>query len=225
MDFDAPRGRELWQPPTSPSPSDLLDDEGPSGASVLQKSISCPICLEVFTDVMVTPCGHSFCYKCITEHVRSKCVCPSCTEFISYSQVVPNFALDEAIKTVRVMNGADKADVVSQMHCAMKQGMTLETVTQLLDMLTRHKDELEVRGSLCCGGRVGFGAPGREHGTNASTAAHPAALSVLSSATRSLSLRRRSTRRRGWRCCWSSCRRRGRSRSATCTTSPCASRR
>jgi hypothetical protein len=236
MDLDdparAPRGRELWQPPTSPSPSELLlDNDGPSCSSLLEKSISCPICLEVYTDVMVTPCGHSFCYKCITEHVRSKCVCPSCTEFISYSQVVPNFALDDAIKTVRVMNGADKADVVSQMHFAMKQGMTLETVTQLLDMLTRYKDELEVRGSLCCGG-WGSGVRGEAETSSAESPqlAHPAALSVLSSATRPLSSRllpynRRSTRRRGWRCCLSFCRRRGRSRSATCTTSPCASRR
>jgi hypothetical protein len=146
MNVDDPvhtaRGAELWEPPTSPSSSELQD--GPT-VSLLHKSISCPICLEVYTDVMVTPCGHSFCYKCITEHVRGKCVCPSCSQFISYSQVVPNFALDNAIKTIRHLNGAHNTDVVSQMRYSMKHGMTLETVTELLKMLTHHQNELEVR--------------------------------------------------------------------------------
>uniref|UniRef100_A0A3B4ADQ0 RING-type domain-containing protein n=1 Tax=Periophthalmus magnuspinnatus TaxID=409849 RepID=A0A3B4ADQ0_9GOBI len=39
----------------------------------------CPICLEVFTDPVTTPCGHSFCQVCITQHWNSrKYNCPLC---------------------------------------------------------------------------------------------------------------------------------------------------
>ncbi|XP_047431886.1 zinc finger protein RFP-like [Mugil cephalus] len=42
----------------------------------------CPICLEVFTDPVSTPCGHNFCKNCITQHwsVKVQCQCPMCNE-------------------------------------------------------------------------------------------------------------------------------------------------
>uniref|UniRef100_A0A3B4BNG3 Uncharacterized protein n=1 Tax=Periophthalmus magnuspinnatus TaxID=409849 RepID=A0A3B4BNG3_9GOBI len=45
----------------------------------------CSICLEVFTDPVTTPCGHSFCCTCINKHWDSSahCHCPVCKEKFS----------------------------------------------------------------------------------------------------------------------------------------------
>uniref|UniRef100_A0A8C6URV1 RING-type domain-containing protein n=1 Tax=Neogobius melanostomus TaxID=47308 RepID=A0A8C6URV1_9GOBI len=45
----------------------------------------CSICLEVFTDPVTTPCGHSFCNICINKHWDNcdHCHCPVCKEEFS----------------------------------------------------------------------------------------------------------------------------------------------
>ncbi|XP_074485927.1 E3 ubiquitin-protein ligase TRIM21-like [Sebastes fasciatus] len=42
----------------------------------------CSICLDVFIDPVSTPCGHTFCKNCITEHwnTSDRCQCPMCKE-------------------------------------------------------------------------------------------------------------------------------------------------
>ncbi|XP_059905029.1 E3 ubiquitin-protein ligase TRIM39-like [Gadus macrocephalus] len=51
-------------------------------ASWSGENFSCPICLEVFSSPVTTPCGHNFCRTCITkfwdEQVQFKC--PVCNE-------------------------------------------------------------------------------------------------------------------------------------------------
>lgn len=48
-----------------------------------EEQFSCSICLEVFTNPVSTPCGHSFCLSCIMSYwdTRGKaCLCPLCKE-------------------------------------------------------------------------------------------------------------------------------------------------
>uniref|UniRef100_W5KU23 Bloodthirsty-related gene family, member 1 n=1 Tax=Astyanax mexicanus TaxID=7994 RepID=W5KU23_ASTMX len=54
-------------------PADYLSEE----------QFSCPICLDIFTNPVSTPCGHSFCLTCITSYWDSRAktwVCPICKE-------------------------------------------------------------------------------------------------------------------------------------------------
>ncbi|XP_058251521.1 E3 ubiquitin-protein ligase TRIM21-like isoform X2 [Hemibagrus wyckioides] len=56
-----------------------------SSSSVLcEDQLQCPICLDVFTDPVSTPCGHNFCMICLKEFwdSSSHCQCPVCkTDF------------------------------------------------------------------------------------------------------------------------------------------------
>ncbi|KAM9449991.1 E3 ubiquitin-protein ligase TRIM39 [Clarias gariepinus] len=48
-----------------------------------EEQFSCSICLEIFTNPVSTPCGHSFCQSCITSYWDSRgtaCLCPLCKE-------------------------------------------------------------------------------------------------------------------------------------------------
>ncbi|XP_078138053.1 E3 ubiquitin-protein ligase TRIM47-like [Centroberyx gerrardi] len=53
-----------------------------SAASSLlsEEQFLCSICLDVFTDPVSIPCGHSFCKNCITQHwdISVQCQCPMC---------------------------------------------------------------------------------------------------------------------------------------------------
>ncbi|XP_078138049.1 E3 ubiquitin-protein ligase TRIM21-like [Centroberyx gerrardi] len=55
-----------------------------SAASSLlsEEQFLCSICLDVFTDPVSIPCGHSFCKTCITQHwdISVQCQCPMCKE-------------------------------------------------------------------------------------------------------------------------------------------------
>ncbi|KTF89076.1 hypothetical protein cypCar_00028135 [Cyprinus carpio] len=48
-----------------------------SSSSVSKKSLTCSICLDVFTDPVTTSCGHNFCMVCIKSH-RDHSPCPRC---------------------------------------------------------------------------------------------------------------------------------------------------
>lgn len=54
-----------------------------SASSLLsEEQFLCPICLDVFTSPITTPCGHNFCKDCIHGywHVTSPCQCPMCKQ-------------------------------------------------------------------------------------------------------------------------------------------------
>ncbi|KAK9536940.1 hypothetical protein VZT92_006684 [Zoarces viviparus] len=58
-----------------------------SAASCLltEDQFLCSICLDVFTDPVLIPCGHNFCKACITQHwnVNVQTQCPNCKEVFS----------------------------------------------------------------------------------------------------------------------------------------------
>ncbi|KAF4096272.1 E3 ubiquitin-protein ligase TRIM39-like [Onychostoma macrolepis] len=56
-----------------------------SSSDPLNEELQCSICLDVFTDPVTTPCGHSFCKTCLNEHWTDTQTffCPSCNETFS----------------------------------------------------------------------------------------------------------------------------------------------
>ncbi|XP_028831022.1 E3 ubiquitin-protein ligase TRIM39 [Denticeps clupeoides] len=54
-----------------------------SGDFLSEEQFSCSICLEMFSNPVSTPCGHSFCLNCINSYWDGKnkdCQCPLCKE-------------------------------------------------------------------------------------------------------------------------------------------------
>ena len=59
------------------------------------KDLLCPICMQIIKDAFLTACGHSFCYMCITTHLRNKNDCPCCGHYLTNNHLFPNFLLDK----------------------------------------------------------------------------------------------------------------------------------
>ncbi|MEQ2261066.1 hypothetical protein XENORESO_005239 [Xenotaenia resolanae] len=53
-----------------------------SGSLITEEHLLCPICLDVFTKPVSTPCGHNFCMSCITSYWDTipASQCPICKE-------------------------------------------------------------------------------------------------------------------------------------------------
>ncbi|KAJ4934223.1 hypothetical protein JOQ06_007025 [Pogonophryne albipinna] len=67
------RARQEWQLHRNLSPQHTHSGGGPQGAS-------CMLCLEERRHSTSTPCGHLFCWECITEWCNTKAECPLCRE-------------------------------------------------------------------------------------------------------------------------------------------------
>uniref|UniRef100_A0A3B4XW97 Zinc-binding protein A33-like n=1 Tax=Seriola lalandi dorsalis TaxID=1841481 RepID=A0A3B4XW97_SERLL len=46
--------------------------------TLLMLNLTCSICLTIFTDPVMLPCGHSFCRECISLSLSKLCQCPHC---------------------------------------------------------------------------------------------------------------------------------------------------
>uniref|UniRef100_A0AAV2MH36 Uncharacterized protein n=1 Tax=Knipowitschia caucasica TaxID=637954 RepID=A0AAV2MH36_KNICA len=73
-------------------------------SSLCEEQFLCSICLEVFTDPVTTPCGHSFCSICINKHWDTSvlCSCPVCKQdFSPRPQLKVNTFMLEMISLLR----------------------------------------------------------------------------------------------------------------------------
>uniref|UniRef100_L7M554 Putative e3 ubiquitin-ligase protein n=1 Tax=Rhipicephalus pulchellus TaxID=72859 RepID=L7M554_RHIPC len=113
----------------------------------------CPICFDVIEEAHMTPCGHTFCYKCITTGLEYSNRCPKCNFVIEKKeQIYPNFLLNELITKYK-QKAADKklklegnSPVVSELHELILQesdSMNLNDVYNMLDVLSQKKQQLE----------------------------------------------------------------------------------
>jgi hypothetical protein len=65
--------------------------------TVRATDLQCPICLEPFRDPFVTRCGHTYCYQCIQQQLKTKNSCPKCRNWLIEEQAYPNKFAQEVL--------------------------------------------------------------------------------------------------------------------------------
>ncbi|XP_029383819.1 nuclear factor 7, brain-like [Echeneis naucrates] len=82
-----------------------------SNVSILsEEQLLCPICLDLFTQPVSTPCGHNFCATCLTCYWDSEpiCQCPICKEkFDSRPKLKVNTFISELVSQFALLQVAE----------------------------------------------------------------------------------------------------------------------
>ncbi|CAL1526446.1 unnamed protein product [Lymnaea stagnalis] len=74
----------------------------------IEDHIHCSICLSVIRGAVLTPCGHRYCCRCITEWVGQKHNCPCCNSALTTSQFYFDVQFDSLVEDVLIQR--DKAE-------------------------------------------------------------------------------------------------------------------
>ncbi|XP_062904024.1 nuclear factor 7, brain-like isoform X3 [Mobula hypostoma] len=84
----------------------------------LTEEISCPICLDFFTDPVILECGHNFCRSCLTQcwEREERNSCPECREEFADRTLRVNRALANLSEKARKLNLNPK-EKESKLHC------------------------------------------------------------------------------------------------------------
>ncbi|XP_053488773.1 E3 ubiquitin-protein ligase TRIM39-like [Ictalurus furcatus] len=105
---------------------------GESSSLLTEEQLQCSICLEVFTDPVTTPCGHSFCNSCLTQSwdTSQHYYCPYCEEkFTKRPELKINITLREVADHFKKKTVSDK----SQILCDFCTGVKQEALKSCLD--------------------------------------------------------------------------------------------
>lgn len=113
----------------------------------------CPICFDIIDEAYMTPCGHTFCGKCIKTCIEQISRCPRCnTSIDNDEQIFPNVMLNELIlkykikqeeKQMRLQNGGNCPIGI---HDILEENLDLAHVNQFLEILKLKKFQLEADG-------------------------------------------------------------------------------
>ncbi|XP_042310698.1 zinc finger protein RFP-like [Sceloporus undulatus] len=77
---------------------------GENPVKSLCEETACPLCLDFFTDPVITDCGHNFCQACLTQcwgASQEEGSCPQCRETIQQSNFRPNRQLANVAELVK----------------------------------------------------------------------------------------------------------------------------
>ncbi|XP_030053393.1 E3 ubiquitin-protein ligase TRIM39 [Microcaecilia unicolor] len=88
-------------------------------AESLREETSCPICLDYFTDPVITECGHNFCRSCITEsweRIETNFPCPQCRETSLQRNLRPNRQLANITAVLKTFSERNQAENLCEKH-------------------------------------------------------------------------------------------------------------
>ncbi|XP_060788936.1 E3 ubiquitin-protein ligase TRIM39-like isoform X2 [Neoarius graeffei] len=95
-----------------------------SSSLLTEEQLQCSICLEVFTDPVTIPCGHSFCKSCITQSwdKSQHYYCPFCQEkFTKRPELKINITLREVADHFKKKTVTDKSQILCDICTGVKQ--------------------------------------------------------------------------------------------------------
>uniref|UniRef100_A0A6N2KWT0 RING-type domain-containing protein n=1 Tax=Salix viminalis TaxID=40686 RepID=A0A6N2KWT0_SALVM len=101
--------------------SEATTSKMPPPTEELDKDILCPICMQIIKDAFLTSCGHSFCYMCITTHLRNKNDCPCCSHYLTSNLIFPNFLLNKILERNYARQAAKNASPYEHLRQALQQ--------------------------------------------------------------------------------------------------------
>ncbi|XP_030634690.1 zinc-binding protein A33-like [Chanos chanos] len=111
----------------------MYADMASSSSLLSEDQFLCPVCLDVFTDPVSTPCGHNFCMTCLNKHWDSTphCLCPLCKEQFNMR---PELKINRAFREV-VDHFKRRGDPVKpgEVSCDTCTGGKLKAVMSCLD--------------------------------------------------------------------------------------------
>ncbi|KAH6776114.1 Transducin/WD40 repeat-like superfamily protein [Perilla frutescens var. hirtella] len=101
--------------------------------------------MQIIKDAFLTSCGHSFCYMCIVTHLHNKSDCPCCAQFLTPSQLFPNFLLNKLLKKTSAHQLSKTASPVEQFRQSLEQGcqVSVKELDSLLSLVAVKKRKLE----------------------------------------------------------------------------------
>nr|XP_006112719.2 zinc finger protein RFP-like isoform X2 [Pelodiscus sinensis] len=83
----------------------------------LRIKVTCPVCLEYFTDPVVTACGHNFCRACLSqcwEGPGPTNHCPQCRDPVQQGPLPPNRQLANVVELVKQLSLQKQTQVERQ---------------------------------------------------------------------------------------------------------------
>jgi hypothetical protein len=78
------------------------DDEVVVFAEPPPADLKCSICLELFTDPLITACGHTFCSRCLFDIQSTSAACAVCREPVDMDELSPNLLAKSLVGEQRV---------------------------------------------------------------------------------------------------------------------------
>eukprot|EP01122_Echinamoeba_exundans_P016025 TRINITY_DN8001_c0_g1_i1.p1 TRINITY_DN8001_c0_g1~~TRINITY_DN8001_c0_g1_i1.p1 ORF type:complete len:330 (+),score=48.39 TRINITY_DN8001_c0_g1_i1:34-1023(+) len=81
------------------SPSNSINAKSEDVSRSLTDNLVCPICLDLFSDAVVLNCGHTFCFRCISLHMRRQDSCPA--DRILITLITKNMAVRQVVDIIR----------------------------------------------------------------------------------------------------------------------------
>ncbi|XP_062904234.1 zinc-binding protein A33-like [Mobula hypostoma] len=133
----------------------------------LVQDLTCPVCLEVFTDPVSLECGHHFCAACISqvwERVSGDVSCPQCRQVFAQRNTRPAYTLRniaEKVNQLRVGAPEQKEEFVCREHdeklklfcqeeqemiclvCGLSAKHKMHNVIPIKEAAQGHKEKLE----------------------------------------------------------------------------------